>query len=335
MNRGLQDFLVAGASDRVELYPASIDRALLTGMRLYRQRVALTTAAAVAVVIALVSVVALTPGWIGGSAAGNDDVVGLVLDPADLTVTLGGTVQFVALAQLENGSTRDVGDHTRWKSLDPGIATVDGFGLATAISPGTATISGAAEGIGSEASLTVLPVGVVALSIILTPPTPAVETGSSQQFTAVAQFSDRSTEDISAAAAWGSTSPAIASVNAGGLATGASPGDTAIIAGWNGLQGSSSLTVIDPPSAPVRIVVEPATARVCSPATQPMTAVGVDAAGKPVDVGPIVWTTNRDDFAVDESGLVTPNETANGEATITAQAAGLAGTGTVSCSQIE
>lgn len=335
MNRGLREFLVADASDRVQSYPASIDRPLLTGMRRYRRRVALTTAGALAVVIALISVLALTPGWRGGDPGGGDDVVGLVLDPDGTTMTLGGTAQFVALALLADGSTRDVGGRTVWESLDPGIATVDGSGFVTTLSPGTATISGAAEGVAGEASLTVLPAGVVALSISLTPPAQTVETGSSQQFAALVQFSDGSTEDVTTAAVWTSTSPAVAAVDDGGLATAASPGDTAIITEWNGLQGFSTLSVLDPPSAPVRIIVEPASAQVCSPASQLLTAIGVDQTGKPVEVGPIVWTTSRDDFPVDASGLVTPDETANGVATITAQAAGLAGTGTVSCSQIE
>lgn len=332
MNRGLREFLAAEASERVQSYPASIDRPLLAGMRLYRRRVALTTAAAVAVVLTLVSVVALT---LGGNPTGDDDVVGLTLDPAEITVTLGGTVQFAALAQLADGSTRDVEDGTVWESLDPGIAAVDGFGLATALSPGTTTISGTAEGAAGDASLTVLPAGVVALSISLTPPTQTLETGSSQQFAAAVQFSDGSTEDVTGAAGWGSTSPSVASVAPGGLATAASPGDTTVIAEWNGLQGSSSLSVVDPPSAPVRIVVEPSSAQVCSPATQLMTAVAIDEGGKPVEVGPIVWTTSRDDFPVDASGLVTPDGAADGVATITAQAAGLAGTSTVSCSQVE
>ncbi|MBG6180539.1 hypothetical protein [Arthrobacter sp. CAN_A1] len=65
MNPGFREFLAAEASDRFQSYPASIDRPLLAGMRLYRWRVALTTTAAVAVVIALVSAVALTPGGLG------------------------------------------------------------------------------------------------------------------------------------------------------------------------------------------------------------------------------------------------------------------------------
>jgi len=78
----------------------------------------------------------------------------VVVSPADAEVAVGETQQFTAEAQDANGNA--ISDATfNWTSSDEAVATVDGSGLATGQSAGTATVTATAEGVNGTAELTV------------------------------------------------------------------------------------------------------------------------------------------------------------------------------------
>ena len=56
--------------------------------------------------------------------------------------------------------------------------------------------------------------GATLSSLAVTPATATVAIGAGQQFTAIATYSDGSSQDVSAKAAWASATPAAATVNA-------------------------------------------------------------------------------------------------------------------------
>ena len=91
------------------------------------------------------------------------------------------------------------------------------------------------------------------LSIAVTPANPAILTGATQQFTATGTYSDQSTSNLTGQVTWTSSSTAVATINAGGLAIAVSAGTTSITAALNGVSGSSLLTVWSPPA----IVTQP------------------------------------------------------------------------------
>ncbi|MCL6448204.1 MAG: Ig-like domain-containing protein [Armatimonadetes bacterium] len=72
-----------------------------------------------------------------------------------------------------------------------------------------------------------------------------VKVGESVQFYAVAVYSDNSERNVTQEATWSISTPAVASVNVG-LATGIAPGQTDVIATWQGLTGTAKLTVVQP-----------------------------------------------------------------------------------------
>ena len=76
-------------------------------------------------------------------------------------------------------------------------------------------------------------------SIVVTPANPSILTGASQQFTATGTYSDGSTQDITSQAIWTSSDTAVATIDAGGLATGISAGTTMISASLAGVTGST------------------------------------------------------------------------------------------------
>lgn len=67
-------------------------------------------------------------------------------------------------------------------------------------------------------------------TIAVTPANPTLTEGQTVQFTATGTFSDTSTSNISSIVAWSSTNPAVATVNATGLATGVGLGSVTISA---------------------------------------------------------------------------------------------------------
>ena len=83
----------------------------------------------------------------------------------------------------------------------------------------------------------------------MSPVTPSIANGSTQQFTATGHYSDGSTQDLTTQATWASSDPAVATVDSSGLATAIGLGSTTVSATSGGVGGSTSLTVVlAPPS---------------------------------------------------------------------------------------
>ena len=80
-------------------------------------------------------------------------------------------------------------------------------------------------------------------SIAVTPASPSILSGATQQFTATGTYSDGSTRNVTSQATWTSSNTGVATINAGGLATGVSVGTTTISATLAGVVGSTTLTV--------------------------------------------------------------------------------------------
>jgi len=89
-----------------------------------------------------------------GQTAKTTGVVGLVLSPAQVTVVVGGAVQFTARPKRASGATL-FGRHITWASTDTDVATVTQDGLVTAIKPGLATLTCTCEGASATAAVTV------------------------------------------------------------------------------------------------------------------------------------------------------------------------------------
>jgi uncharacterized protein YjdB len=111
------------------------------------------------------------------------------------------------------------------------------------------------------------------VSVAVTPATPSVAIGGAQQFAATATYSDGSSRDVTTGAAWTSATPAVATVNAtSGKAAGVSAGSSVISAGFNGKNGSATLTVV--PAALVSIALLPANPLINVGGTQQLIAMG-------------------------------------------------------------
>ncbi|HEY6837619.1 MAG TPA: DUF3443 family protein, partial [Geobacteraceae bacterium] len=110
------------------------------------------------------------------------------------------------------------------------------------------------------------------VSIAVTPATPSLPLGTTQQFTATGTFSDNSTQDLTPSVSWASSNTGVATISAAGLATSVALGTTTITATSGTISNATTLTIS---SATLRsVAVTPANPVVAIGGTQQFTATG-------------------------------------------------------------
>jgi phage terminase Nu1 subunit (DNA packaging protein) len=81
------------------------------------------------------------------------------------------------------------------------------------------------------------------VSIVLTPATASIPVTGTQQFSAIATYSDGAARDVTASSEWKSATPAVATIAATGIATGVTVGSSVITANFGGKTASATVTV--------------------------------------------------------------------------------------------
>lgn len=181
--------------------------------------------------------------------------------PAAHSIQTGATRQFTATGSFTDGSTKDLTSTATWSSSNTVVATISAAGLATGAGAGTTTITAVSGSISGTTTLTVTasapPPTLVSISV--TPPAPALQIGSTLQFTATGSFSDNTTQNLTSTAAWSSSNNTVASITATGLVMAGAAGTTTIKAASGSISGSTTLTVSSaaPPTL-VSMAVTPA-----------------------------------------------------------------------------
>ena len=172
-------------------------------------------------------------------------LVSIAVTPSNTSLAVGKTEQFTATGTLSDNSTEILTSGVTWKSSDTTWATINSSGLATAVSPGPVTISATVGGITGSTGLTVTSATLV--SIAVTPSNTSLAVGKTEQFTATGTLSDNSTEILTSGVTWKSSDTTWATINSSGLATAVSPGPVTISATFDGITGSTGLTVTAAP----------------------------------------------------------------------------------------
>ncbi|HKR28791.1 MAG TPA: Ig-like domain-containing protein [Acidobacteriaceae bacterium] len=183
----------------------------------------------------------------------------------------------------------------------------------------------ACSGGGSGSTTTPPPSTPTLSSISVTPGTPSVAAGLTQQFKATGTWSDGSTKDITSTATWTSGTTTVATINAAGLATSKAQGTAVITAASGSVSGSATLTVS--PAVLVSISVAPASVQIG--ATTQMKATGTWTDQSTQDLtSTVTWSlANSYVASISASGLVTSLRA--GYSTVTATDGSLQGSGSV------
>jgi uncharacterized protein YjdB len=259
-------------------------------------------------------------------AATAKTLTAIAVSPATANIAAGATEQFTAKATYSDNSTADVTATVAWTTSNAEVAKINATGLATAQSSGSAAVTATMDGVSGSASVTV-PVAVKTLtSIAVSPGAISIAAKATQQFTATGHYSDGSTADVTASAAWTTSNTAVATVNASGLATAVAAGSTAVTASLTGITGTETLTVTPALSS---ISVSPNPANIFVGATQQFSATATYSDGTTQNVtATATWTAAVPAVAtVNAAGLATT--VAPGTTAITASLNGVSGSATL------
>ncbi len=223
--------------------------------------------------------------------------------PAAPSIADGTTQQFVATGTYSDGSTQVITTAVTWTSSNTTVATITLGGLATGNAPGQSTITAALSGVTGTATLTVTAATVDFLTIA--PLTPSIAKGGTVQFTATANFTDGTQQNVTSAAAWTTSSAATVTVVAG-LATGVEVGTATITATYGGQSAGTLLTVTG--ATVTSVHVDPGAASIADGTTQQFTAYAILSDGTntgTLSTG-VTWTSSTGTVAtINAAGLAT------------------------------
>jgi trimeric autotransporter adhesin len=164
-------------------------------------------------------------------------------NPASVPETI--QIPFTATGTFGDGSTQNLTDSVAWTAAPASVATISNVGgssgVATGVAVGHATITAVFSAQSGTAALTVT--NATLTSIAITPRSPSINSGQSEQFVATGTFSDGTTQSITSQVTWTSSDVNVAVINSTGVATSAGAGTTTIKAALNGVNDTTVLTV--------------------------------------------------------------------------------------------
>jgi len=254
--------------------------------------------------------------------------------PANPSIAVGQNQQFIATGLYSDRSTLDLTSSVSWSSSQPAIIGVTSAGLANGSSTGSSTITAS---LGTISASTMVSVSSVALvSIAVTPSNVSIALGTNQQFAAVGTYSDGSTLNLTTSATWSSAAATVATANASGLATSASPGQTTFNATVAGTSGSSILAVT--PATLISIVITPAIPTIYQRTTKQFAATGIFSDGTTQDItGSVQWGSSNGSVASISNSVGSQGSAisgATGNSTISAASGSISASTTLTVSNV-
>lgn len=130
---------------------------------------------------------------------------------------------------------------TVWATDNVAIATVNSQGLVTGVAAGTTIVRASYNNISTTAKVVVAP--VFPETLVINEASGTVQVGSTFPFTLRFTNNTGAQASVPAGTVWSSNNTNIATVNAQGIVTGISAGQTVIRATYNGIVASSNITV--------------------------------------------------------------------------------------------
>ena len=219
-------------------------------------------------------------------------LVSLSISPSTASFAQGTTQKFSATGHFSDGSTQDLSTSVQWSASNASAVSIDGSGLATAQSPGTAQIS--ATYLGQTATTGIVQATpAILVSVAVSPDTATIAAGTTKQFRAVGTYSDGSTQTLSSGVTWTSTNPSVASVVASGLVTGNSTGQAQISFTYQGQTATTSAFQVTAATLQ-SISLSPLNASISRGSSQAFQATGHFSDGSSQDLtSSATWTSSQ------------------------------------------
>ena len=264
-------------------------------------------------------------------------LVFISITPANPSVAPGTAQQFTATGTYSDNTTQDLTAAVAWTSSAGDVATVSNaagsIGLATSAVTGLTTITATMGSVSDSTALTITPATLVAIAV--TPANPSIAVGTIRQFTATGIYSDNTTQDLTAAGTWSSSTSAVAAISnaagSSGLATSVSAGLTTIAAASGSVSGATTLTVT--PATLVSISITPDNPSIALGTAQQFTATGIYSDNTTQNLTAAVTWNSSDSGVASVSNAAASRglaaSSATGSTTITAVSNGILGTATL------
>jgi uncharacterized repeat protein (TIGR03803 family) len=211
----------------------------------------------------------------------RSSLVSIAVTPSLPSIAAGTNEQFAATGTFSDNTTQNLTADLAWASSNTAIATVSSSGLASAVGPGSATITATCKvastcsTLAGSATLTVTAATLV--SIAITPPVPSIALGTSETFTATGTYSDNSTQNLTALVTWSSASPSVAKISnatgTAGVATSVATGTTLVTAALGSVT-SPAVTFTITPATLVSIAITPSAPSIALGTSETFTATG-------------------------------------------------------------
>jgi len=149
-------------------------------------------------------------------------------------VATSGSVLSMKLGLANGASTKAV-----WTRSGTATISTAGFSQYSDLNGNVRAFTDSSIMVGESPILLISSATVTSVSV--SPTDPTLGAGSSQQFTATAQYSNGESDSVQAS--WKSSDPAVATISSSGLATGIAAGTATISATYSGMTASTNLTV--------------------------------------------------------------------------------------------
>jgi hypothetical protein len=259
-------------------------------------------------------------------SVGPPALLSIAVSLSQPSLPVGESEQLTATGKYSDGSVQNLTQSATWSASGPG-ATVNTAGSVTANAVGSTTISATSGSITGSASLTVT--GAVATALNVIPAVLTLSLGTNGPLHAIATMSDGTAQDMTATATWNSTPVSVATVAQGNVIS-VAKGSAQVSAVYQGLTGSSSITV--GPPALVSIAVSLSQPSLPVGESEQLTATGKYSDGSVQNVSQsATWTSAAATIAtVSASGSVIGKGT--GTTTISAASGSITGSASLTIS---
>ncbi len=258
------------------------------------------------------------------SGGTSPNLTSIAVLPANPSIPVNTTQQLAATGSYSDGSSRDLTNLVTWSSSTIANATVDAAGLVSGVAAGTATITATLGSVSKATSVTVTAPTITSISV--TPDDLTLAIGIDQQFTASANYSDGSSQDLVGGVSWTSSTTSVATIDNNGLAAILAAGTTTITATVGAFTDSTTITVV--PAHLTSLTISPATVSIAAGTQPQFTATGNFDDGSTQVLTSLQWSSSATSvLTVDANGLGLG--VAAGTSTVTATSGGIAGTASV------
>jgi trimeric autotransporter adhesin len=177
----------------------------------------------------------------GSLAVASPTQITLATSPSTVQIANQTAAQLTVTGTFADGTTQDLTSVVNWTSSAPSVATVEyQTGVVSSLSSGSSTITATLGSATATVQLTVT--NATLTSINISPANPGISAGGSQQFTAVGNFSDGTSQTL-VGVDWSSSNAAVAFIYSSGLASATGPGSAMVSASLNGVSGTTGVSV--------------------------------------------------------------------------------------------